>query len=246
MTDVEIFADRDALVRAEAERIVALADAAIAARGRFSLALSGGSTPRPLYALLATSPFASRIDWPRVYVFWGDERCVPPDHPDSNYGMARTALLAQVPIPATNVYRIAGEQIPEDASRAYERDLRRYFAVEAGPPERSFDLVLLGMGDDGHTASLFPGTQPVTEQRRWVMPNAIGGHPRITLTPVVLNAAGTITFLVAGASKAGRLHEVIDGARRGPRLPVQEICPSHGALNWLVDVAAAQQLDRPT
>ncbi len=245
--ELEIYDDRGGLIRTEAERIVTLARGAIAARGRFSLALSGGATPRPLYALLATSPFASRIDWSRVHVFWGDERCVPPEHPDSNYRMAREALLDAVPIPSANVHRIAGEDEPGVAARAYEQVLRTYFGVARGAPEQSFDLVLLGMGDDGHTASLFPGTAPVIEQQRWVLANHVTTPRdswRITLTPVVLNAASQVTFIIAGANKADRVWEVIEGPPRSPLLPAQLIHPSHGVLHWMVDAEAARRLQR--
>jgi 5-dehydro-2-deoxygluconokinase len=240
---VEVFADGDALARAEAERIVAQAGEAIAARGRFSIALSGGSTPRALYGLLATPAFASRIDWSRVHVFWGDERCVPPDHAESNFHMTREALLDRVPIPGAQVHRIAGEDDPEAAARAYEQILRGFFDVPDGRPERTFDLVLLGMGEDGHTASLFPGTPAVDEDHRWVVPNrSPTGMWRITLTRLVLDAAGAITFLVAGAAKADRLHDVLDEPPRAPPLPAQLIHPMHGALTWMVDAAAARRL----
>ena len=245
--ELEIYADREGLIRTEAERIMTLARDAIDARGRFSLALSGGSTPSPLYALLATPPFASRIDWSRVHVFWGDERCVPPEHPESNYRMAREALLGSVPIPSGNVHRMAGEDEPDVAARAYEQTLRTYFGVPHGLPERSFDLVLLGMGDDGHTASLFPGTTPVIEQQRWVLASHVTTARdtwRITLTPVVLNAAAQVTFIVAGANKADRVWEVIEGPPRSPLLPAQLIHPSHGALQWMVDAEAARRLRR--
>lgn len=243
---VEVYADGDTLVRAEADRVIALSRAAIAVRGRFALALSGGETPRPLYELLAEPAYSSQIDWSRVHVFWGDERCVPPDDPESNYRMARETLLDRVPIPDANVHRIAGEDEPHEAARAYEQMLHAFFGVPEGLPDRSFDAVLLGMGEDGHTASLFPGTPPVTEERRWVMANHIT-EPRemwrITLTPVVLNAAGVVTFLVAGADKAPRLREAIEGDTE-PSLPVQRIRPTRGALNWMVDAAAATDLRR--
>jgi 6-phosphogluconolactonase len=242
-SDVEVFADGDALARAEAERIVAQAAAAIASRGRFSIALSGGSTPRALYTLLATPAFASRIDWSRVHVFWGDERCVPPDHPDSNFRMTREALLERVPIPPDNVHRIAGEETPEVAARAYEQTLRSFFGASGRKPQRTFDLVLLGRGDDGHTASLFPGTAAVDEDRRWVVPNHGRGMWRVTLTRFVLDAADSITFLVAGAAKADRLHEVLEEPARMPPLPAQLIHPTHGALTWMVDAAAARKLE---
>jgi 6-phosphogluconolactonase len=241
MADIEVFPDKGALVRAEAARIVTLAKETIEARGRCLVALSGGSTPRPLYELLATAPYASRIDWSRLHLFWGDERCVPPDHPDSNYRMTREALIDRVPLPEENVHRIHGEDEPEDAALAYERLLREFFG-RAGTPERSFDLVLLGMGPDGHTASIFPGTAATTETRRWVMPVHVE-RPRdmwrVTLTAVVLNAAAEVTFLVAGADKAARLREVLgDGGGDHPPLPAQLIRPTHGILSWMVDAAA--------
>ncbi len=243
MGDVEIFPDRNALVRAEAERVVTLAREAIAARGRCLLALSGGSTPKPLYELLATQPYAGQIDWSRVHLFWGDERCVPPDHPESNYRMTREALIDRVPLPADNVHRIRGEDDPQQAAEAYERTLRQFFGPD-DPPRRSFDLVLLGMGPDGHTASMFPGTAAPGETRRWVMAVHIE-RPRdmwrVTLTTVVLNAAADVTFLVAGADKAARLEEVLHEPGERP-LPAQRIHPTHGALHWMVDAAAAAQL----
>jgi 6-phosphogluconolactonase len=243
MADVEIFSDRDALIRAEAERIVKLLRNAIAARGRCVLSLSGGATPKPLYQLLATPPYAGRIDWSRVHLFWGDERCVPPDHPESNYRMTREALLDRVTIPSMNVHRIRGEDDPEQAAAAYERLLRQTFGPQ-DPPARSFDVVLLGMGPDGHTASMFPGTAAPTETQRWAMAVHLE-RPRemwrVTLTTVVLNAAADVTFLVAGADKAPRLREVLEA--RGERsLPVQRIQPAQGTLHWMVDAAAAAQL----
>jgi 6-phosphogluconolactonase len=237
---LKIYSDSEELMRAAAERVVAHAAASIDQRGRFSVALSGGSTPRRLYELLAAPAIAARISWPHVHVFWGDERCVPPAHPASNYRMADEALLAHVPLPAANVHRIAGEDDPEAAARAYEVTLRAAF-----PPERSFDLVLLGLGEDGHTASLFPGQPPLVERHRWVMAtHATQIEPpwRITLTPVVLDAAATILFLVAGAAKAERLAEVLEGA--GQALPAWHIRPTHGMLAWMADAAAASRLRR--
>jgi 6-phosphogluconolactonase len=243
--DVAIFSDDACLMRAEAERLVVLARDAIAARGRFLLALSGGSTPRRLYELLSTSSYADRIDWSRTHVFWGDERGVPPDHPASNYRMAREALLDRVPIPEENIHRIHGEDDPERAAEAYERELARFFGPNEGPPARSFDEVLLGMGTDGHTASLFPGTPPVTEQRRWVMAQHVERPQamwRITLTPPVLNAADDVSFLVAGAAKAERLQEVLEGGPGDQVLPAQLIRPNEGSLHWLIDTAASARL----
>jgi 6-phosphogluconolactonase len=241
--DVECFSDRGEMVRMEAERIVARARDSIGQRARFLLCLAGGSTPKPLYELLATPPFATRIDWPRVHVFWGDERCVPPDHPESNYRMAREALLDHVQLPGTNVHRIRGEDEPSKAAAAYEELLATFFGSREILPQASFDLVLLGMGADGHTASLFPGSAAARETRRWVVaiPGPQPGHWRVSLTPVLLNTAEDVTFLVSGANKADRLKDVLED--RGPDLlPAQLIRPTHGALLWVVDTAAAARL----
>jgi 6-phosphogluconolactonase len=243
MADVEVFSDRNTLVRAEADRIIKLMHDAIAARGRCLVALSGGSTPKPLYELLATPAYAGQIDWSRVHLFWGDERCVPPDHPESNYRMTREALIDRVAIPPENVHRIRGEDDPHQAAEAYEQVLQEWFGTD-DPPPRTFDVVLLGMGPDGHTASMFPGTAAPTETRRWAMPVHVE-HPhdmwRVTLTTVVLNAAADVTFLVAGADKAPRLREVLE-ERGERRLPAQRIEPARGSLHWMVDAAAAAQL----
>ena len=241
--EVECFSDRGEMVRMEAERIVARARDSIGQRVRFLLCLAGGSTPKPLYELLATPPFATRIDWPRVHVFWGDERCVPPDHPESNYRMAREALLDHVQLPGTNVHRIRGEDEPSKAAAAYEELLATFFGSREILPQASFDLVLLGMGADGHTASLFPGSAAARETRRWVVasPGPQPGHWRVSLTPVLLNTAEDVTFLVSGANKADRLKDVLED--RGPDLlPAQLIRPTHGALHWVVDTAAAARL----
>jgi 6-phosphogluconolactonase len=244
MSEVEVFSDRSELIRAEAERIVTLADEVSRTRGRCLVALSGGSTPRPLYELLATAPYATRIDWSRMHLFWGDERCVPPDHPDSNYRMTREALIDHVPLPPENVHRIRGEDQPEQAAAAYERLLREFFGA-GDTPARTFDLVLLGMGRDGHTASIFPGTAATTETRRWAMAVHVE-RPRdmwrVTLTTVVLNAAADVTFLVAGADKAPRLREVLQAGAERPVLPVQLVKPHRGALHWMVDAAAGAEL----
>lgn len=245
MAEIKIFSDEGALIRAQAERIVKVAAEAIGSRGRCLLALSGGSTPRPLYQLLASPPHAAAIDWSRVHLFWGDERCVPPDHPDSNYRMTREALIDRVPLPPDNVHRVRGEDPPERAAEAYERVLREFFGP-GDKPARSFDLTLLGLGPDGHTASIFPGTAATTETTRWAMAVHVQ-HPRdmwrVTLTPIVLNASADVTFLVAGAGKAARLQQVVeDRDERRPLLPAQLIKPSNGKLHWMVDAAAATGL----
>jgi 6-phosphogluconolactonase len=241
--EVECFADRGSMVRVVAERVVERARHAIASRGRFLLTLSGGSTPQPVYELLATAPFATRIEWPRVHVFWGDERCVPPDHRDSNYRMAREALLDHVPLPPAHVHRIRGEDEPARAATDYEQLLHQLLGSQEVSPEHSFDLVLLGMGADGHTASLFPGSAAAAETQRWVVASP-GPQPeswRVTLTQVPLNAAREVMFLVSGADKAERLKEVLEDRRADP-LPAQLIVPKCGALHWMIDAGAAKQL----
>ncbi len=241
MASVEVSADRATLMRVAAEHVVEVATRATERRGRCAVALSGGSTPAALYALLATEAFAPRIDWSRLEVFWGDERCVPPDHEQSNYRMARETLLAKVPVPEANVHRIRGEGDPKLAAVSYEELLRRTL----GPT--GFDLVLLGMGDNGHTASIFPGLPAVTEPSRWVLAQYVEvvGMWRVTLTPAVINAADHATFLVAGAEKAERLREVLEGPEQIEVLPSQAIRPTRGALRWLVDAAAAERLQKP-
>ena len=246
---VEVAADRGALMEAGASAFVAAARAGIGAHGRFVTALSGGSTPCALFVLLATERFASSVDWSRVHVCWGDERAVPPDAAASNYRMAREALLDHVPIPASQVHRIRGEDPPQVAAEAYERTLRTLFATPVGPPRPEpgarFDLVLLGMGDNGHTASHFPGLHAAREAERWVVAESVAevGMWRITLTPVVLNAAAEVVFLVAGADKAAMLHRVLDGPVRPDALPAQVVAPHDGRLRWLVDTDAAARLE---
>lgn len=233
--------DRAALAHNAAQRFVAAAREAIAARGRFSAVLSGGSTPRDLYALLAQPEFARQVDWERVHLFWGDERAVPPDHPDSNYRMAREQL-GEPPIPANQVHRMPAEQAPEQAAFAYEQTLRE-FRIE-GEALSVFDLVLLGLGEDGHTASLFPHSPALAETTRWVVAHYVEklGAVRITLTAPVLNAAKHILFLVAGAEKAQTVRAVLRGQHRPDDLPAQMIQPAVGRVVWLLDRAAASAL----
>lgn len=244
---VRVYEDATALARAAADLFAAAARAAVAQRGRFFVALSGGSTPRTLYQLLAAPPYRDQVDWSRTFVFWGDERCVPPDHPDSNYRMAREALLFHVPIPTSQVFRMPGEMAdPAAAAALYEQSVRRAFALAPGEWPR-FDLVLLGLGPDGHTASLFPHTSALGVTDRLVVANRVEklGTTRITLTAPVINSAAVVVFLVAGADKAEPLAAVLEGPRRPDDLPAQLIAPAHGELLWLVDRAAAAQLRTP-
>lgn len=240
MSHIEIFPDPSALARAAAERFVGLAAEAITARGQFSVGLSGGSTPRRLFALLATAEYARRVDWSNMHVFWGDERCVPPDHPDSNYGMAHELLLEHVPLPAENIHRMHGESEPEQAAAEYEQILRMYFAAE-NPAQPHFDVLLQGLGEDGHTASLFPGTRALYERARWVLENYVPKLDmwRITLTTTAINAAAHVIFLVEGQHKTETLRAVIRGPHQPEKYPAQFIQPIHGELTWMVDEAAA-------
>jgi 6-phosphogluconolactonase len=245
MSDIQIYPDSAALARAAAERIVSLAGEAIGARGRFSMGLSGGSTPRALYTLLASNEVAPRIDWAHVHVFWGDERCVPPDDSESNYRMARETLLDHVPLPESNIHRMLGEIDPAQAAADYEQVLRPFFRQSTGPknlPQPRFDLLLLGMGEDGHTASLFPGTAALHELSRWVVENHVEklGAWRITLTAPAINAAATVIFLVSGGAKAAILRAVLKGPHQPEKYPSQLVKPENGDLIWMVDTAAAR------
>ncbi len=241
---IRIFPDVEALSQAAAVEFVRCAGEAVAARGRFTVALSGGSTPKRLYQLLTTEPYRSQTDWGRVEVFWGDERCVPPDHKDSNYRMAREAMLAQLPIPAEHIHRMEAERADrEAAARDYETVLARVFGVSSGGEPPPFDLLLMGMGPDGHTASLFPHTQALDETRRWVVPNHVPqlNTDRMTMTRPILNRGREVLFLVAAADKAERLAEVLAGPADPKRLPSQSIQPE-GQLVWFVESAAAARL----
>ena len=201
---MEVYPDPSGVARGVAELVVEVAIRAIERSGRFVIALSGGSTPRELYRLLATPGEAERIPWGSVHVYWGDERCVPPFDPASDHLMAKESLLDHVPIPEGRVHRIRGEDDPSESALAYERLLRRAFGAPEGPPPVAtgarFDLVLLGLGEDGHTASLFPGSPALHESERWVTAVEVDASPRhrITLTPPVLNAAAHKVFLVTG------------------------------------------------
>ena len=247
LMNVETHATSEQLTRAAAERFVLSAAAAITSWGGFTVALSGGSTPRVLYDLLATE-YAHRVKWSSVQLYWGDERCVPPDDASSNYRMAREAMLDRVPIPAANVHRMHGEDPPATAAAAYERELRETFGTSTGPsrgsPGTRFDLVLLGLGTNGHTASLFPRMLAVREQTRWVMAERTDALQqwRLTLTPAILNEAGEVLFLVSGSEKAAILRRVLFGARNPDELPAQAIVPTSGRLRWMVDAAAAADL----
>lgn len=237
--------DGAALARWAARRFVEAAAQAVERRGRFTVALAGGQTPRSLYALLATPRWSAEVQWNKVHLFWGDERHVAPDDAESNYRMAQETLISQVPLPAENVHRVAAEEKnAERAAQRYEQELREFFNPEAGAWPR-FDLILLGLGPDGHTASLFPGTDVLHETTRWAAAPWVpkfSAH-RITLTTPLLNNAAEILFLVSGQEKAAKLREVLEDAPR-PALPAQLIQPVNGTLLWVLDQAAAGELPR--
>jgi len=236
-------ADAAELARVAARRFVDWAWQSIAKDGNFSVALSGGSTPRDLYRLLASPEFRAQVDWPRLHLFWGDERAVPPESSESNYGMARRELLLRVPIPPSNVHRMEAED-PNigRAAHNYEATLRQFLPLDdRGFPR--FHLILLGLGPDGHTASLFPGSKLLRETSRWVSTPLVPklGTRRMTLTLPVLEAARRVVFLVAGAEKAFILREVLC-ERRDPPLPAQMVKPREGERLFLVDEAAAVKI----
>src|ERR1051326_5805320 len=223
MTAIRVLPDAAALADAAARHIVELGQAAIDARGAFSIALSGGSTPRELHRRLANAPLVSQLDWGRVHLFFGDERCVPPDHPDSNYRMVKQSLLAHG-LTAT-VHRVLGELPPEEAAAQYEEQLREEFGD--GVPK--FDLIILGLGPDGHTASLFPGSAALNDRTRWVAANYVEKFKswRITFTYQLLNGTSEGLFLVSGAEKA----DAVGQALKGADLPSAKVRPA-GKLLW--------------
>jgi 6-phosphogluconolactonase len=236
---IDVSFDPAALAKRVAQWVVDLACATCATEGRFAIALSGGSTPKRLYQLLAAAPLRDQMPWQRVHLFWGDERFVPWDSPDSNYGMAHDAMLAHVPIPPENIHGIPFPQSLTDAAQDYERVLRAYYGSETLDPARPlFDIVLLGMGSDGHTASLFPGKPAVEERHRWVAqvpePGLNPLVPRITLTYPALDSARSAAFVAAGADKAAMIRRVLAGEWA---LPAAGIAPV-GELVWFVDRAA--------
>ncbi len=241
---IQIFPDKESLSRAAAGLFVRQAGQALRARGRFSVVLSGGDTPRRMYELLAQSPCRDRVSWAQVQVFWGDERCVPADDPRNNARLARQVWLDQVPILPAQIHPILGQLPPKAAARAYEALLKSFFA---GHPPR-FDLVFLGLGEDGHTASLFPDHEVLNEQVRWTAEVYLPGENlhRVTLTLPLINQAALVAFLVAGAAKARILKEVLQGPKKPQRLPAQLINPQGGALLWLADREAAFQLQKIT
>lgn len=233
---IDISPDFEGLAHRVAQWLVDLAGAT---PGRFSIALSGGSTPKRLYQLLAAAPLVEAMPWPRVHLFWGDDRFVPWDDPNSNYAMARDAMIAHVPIPPGNVHGIAFEGTPQSAAEQYEHTLKAYYGADAFDPARPlFDVVLLGMGPDGHTASLFPGKPALDEKHRWVTgvpePGLNPFVPRVTLTYPALASARSVAFVAAGADKTAMMRRVLAGEEALPSARVSPV----GELVWFIDRAA--------
>ncbi len=240
---LKTFANIEPLSQWAAEKIIESSREALLKRGRFLFALNGGGTPRRLFELLG-SDFRGQMDWDKIHIFWGDERCVPPDDKESNYGQAREMFLNRVDIPEPNIHRVKAELEPAEAAKDYSQTLKRF----ASPPLEwpRFDLVLLGMGEDGHTASLFPGSSVDDTEPVLAVTGHYQGRPanRVTLTPRVLNSARTILFMVAGASKAETLSRVLGRERNPKQLPAQRIDPKDGEVIWLTDEAAAGKLSK--
>ena len=234
---ISVFDDLQSLSRGAAELFQSLSCTVIATKGRFAVALSGGTTPRLLYTLLGSAPYQNTIDWPRIHLFWADERCVPSDHPESNYKLVRDTLLKNLSLPGKNVHNIQGEVDPTEAACAYEQDIKEFYGAVTFP---SFDLIILGVGVDGHTASLFPGSSSVTEADRIAIP-IYRKDPqinRVTLTMPVINHASNILFLVAGKSKASVLQNILcQGNSKG--YPAGLVSTKSGIVEWFLDNEAA-------
>jgi 6-phosphogluconolactonase len=241
MAQIEIVPTKDKLIQQAVEIFIRAANEAIRERGVFSVALSGGGTPRPVYEALGDPIQRGRVDWAKVHLFWGDERHVLPTDAQSNYRMVKEALLDQIDIPAANVHRVPAEMEVRMAAFQYEEDLRQFFSGEWP----RFDFVFLGMGGDGHTASLFPGSAALNEEHRWFVANYAEGMAtwRLTLSAPAINAARLILVMAAGESKAARLKAVLDGPREPYQMPIQMIAPTDGEMIWLVDEAAAGEIE---
>jgi len=240
--EIIVLDDAKALSVRAAEEIVHVSGEAICMHGQFTLCLAGGSTPAAAYSLIAVR-FHLSVDWKEVHFFWGDERCVPLDHEASNFGLANRTLLSKLPLSPTQIHRMRGEEPPAAAAAAYEEDLKGFFSLDDGELPR-FDLVLLGLGENAHIASVFPGSPLILEQHRMVADAEVNApHPRrITLTPPVFNNAARVMFIVAGERKAQAVKNVLQGPQDPSRFPAQLIDPKEGAVIWLLDKAAASLL----
>jgi 6-phosphogluconolactonase len=255
---VRVYRDPGELALKAARRFARLADQYVVGCGRFTVALSGGSTPKAMFSALAEDPFLNTVPWSSIYFFWGDERCVPPDHPDSNFRMTYETLLSKVPVPQQNFFRVTAElPDPMKAAEQYSTTLTTFFLADPGANRSGtaplsslprFDLVFLGMGPDGHTASLFPHTTALQEGEKIAVANYVEKFKayRITLTAATINNARNITFLAAGEDKAETLTNVLEGPYQPEVYPSQLIQPRNGTLLWMVDEAAARLLSEQT
>ena len=244
-TGLSMFSTSVLLSQAVARLVVRIVIETLETQDRVTLCLSGGSTPRELYSLLACEPYCYQIPWEKVYIFWGDERCVPVSESDNHYRMAMDLFLSKVPIPSENIHRMSVEiSNPDEVAQKYESDLKEFFSL-SGMLIPQFDLIFLGMGSDGHTASLFPETMALKEETRWVVSNFVPcrGLTRLTLTFPILNQGRNIVFLVSGSNKAAMLRIVLQGSQHSSFLPAELIRPKFGQLMWFVDQDAGSQLD---
>lgn len=241
---IAIYPDIDTISRQAAGYVVRLAQEAIVTRGRFTFALSGGTTPGKLYGLLTSEPYRSQIDWSQVHIFWSDERCVPPEDPESNFHLAQQVMLSHLSLRPEQIHRVPADAPDRNAaSQAYAAEMQRVFGTNDVP---SFDLIQLGMGPEAHTASLFPHQPSLHEQQRLVIPVSVPKPPpdRLTFTPPLLNAARNVLFLVTGAEKADALQAVLEGDYAPDEHPAQIVQPRQGEVTWMVDTAAAQKLKK--
>ncbi len=253
--EVQYYPDLKTLSRNAAEYVSALAERSVGERGIFTVALAGGRTPKLLYENLVQSPFEARMPWAHIHFFWGDERFVPPDHPDSNFGMAFRAMISRAPVLSENIHPIPTERAsPEEVAEAYEKTLREFFghSIEGDAPQSrsaenrrfpAFDLIMLGIGKDGHTASLFPGDGALDERERWVAavtcPRGSPAVPRITLTLPVINRARCVTFLVSGVEKRDVVHSILNDPQTASHLYPAAMVHTEGKILWILDEEAA-------
>lgn len=240
--NVITYRDKETLSRAAASYVARVARESIVTRGRFTIALSGGTTPKALYGLLGDAPYREQIDWRLVEIFWSDERCVPPDDSESNYALAHEQLLSKIQVPVSQVHRMPADQVDRDAaSLTYTQEMQRVFSTSGVP---SFDLLQLGMGPEGHTCSLFPHQPSLHEEARLVMPVSVPKPPpdRLTFTPPLLNAARNVLFLVTGEEKAEAVQAVLEGDYNPDEYPAQIVRPPYGEVVWMMDTAAAARL----
>ena len=242
---LEIVADESELARAAADRFVAEARSAIADRGRFVVALAGGSTPKVMFDLLSATPRREQVAWENVRFYFGDERCVPPDDPSSNFGMANRTMLSKLALRPEQIHRMRGEDEPAQAALEYERELRAFFHIEQPGDFPRFNLLLLGLGENAHVASLFPRHPALHEETRLAVAVVVEAAPsrRISLTMPVINSAERVMFLVSGENKAAAVKNILRGPADPEQYPAQLVNPHSGKIVWLMDKAAASALE---